>query len=368
MKYFKNFIKNETVLLISMLLAVISAFFVTPGFHYLDYIDFRTLALLFCLMAVMAGFNNLGIFKAIAECLIQKTKTVCGLFLILCLLCFFSSMLITNDVALITFVPFTIITLKMIQRTDKMIFLIVLETIAANLGSMLTPLGNPQNLYLFSTFQMSVSDFFTTILPYALLSLILIIVCIFFIKKETIQMLEAKNSLHISYKLLTVYSIIFILSLLTVFRILPYPVTFGITLLLILLFDRNTLLKVDYSLLLTFICLFVFIGNLGQIKAINDFLCNIVNGNEVISGILASQIFSNVPTTILLSGFTDNITSLLIGVNLGGLGTLIASMASLISYKFVIKENVKGSRYLLIFTLFNLGFLAMNLLLWLIIR
>lgn len=291
MKHIKYFIKTETVLLISMLLAVISAFFVTPGFHYFDYIDFRTLTLLFCLMAVMAGFNHLGIFKAIAENLIQKTKTIRGLFLILCLLCFFSSMIITNDVALITFVPFTIITLKLIQQTDKIIVFIVLETIAANLGSMLTPLGNPQNLYIFSTFQMRITDFFITILPYASLSLVLIVVCIFFIKKETVQMFEAKSSLHISYKLLIIYSIIFILSLLTVFRILPYSVTFGITLLLILLFDRNTLLKIDYSLLLTFICLFVFIGNLGQIKAINDFLCSIVNENEVISGILASQIF-----------------------------------------------------------------------------
>lgn len=336
--------------------------------HILSYIDFRTLALLFCLMSVMAGFNHLGIFKFIAEHLTKKTKTTRGLFLILCLLCYFSSMIITNDVALITFVPFSIITLKLIEKTDKMIPLIVLETIAANLGSMLTPIGNPQNLYLFSTFQMSVNNFFATILPYAGLSLLLIIVCIFFFKKESIEVSESENTINFHYKLIFLYSFIFALSLLTVFRVLPYYITLGITLLLILLFDRNTIAKVDYSLLLTFVCLFVLIGVLGDMKAINDFLRSMVNGNEVLFGILTSQIFSNVPAAILLSGFTENITALLIGVNLGGLGTLIASMASLISYKFVIKENVKGSRYLLIFTLFNLGFLAMNLLLWLNIR
>ena len=184
----KNFIKNEIVLIISFVLAVISAFFVTPNKGYWDYIDFRTLGLLFCLMSVMAGLNNLGIFKFIAEKMLSKVKSISGITLILCLLCFFSSMVITNDVALITFIPFTVTALKLSGKTNKLIWIVTVETIAANLGSMLTPIGNPQNLYLFSTFNMSMGDFIATILPYALLSLVLVVISCLFVGKDGILM------------------------------------------------------------------------------------------------------------------------------------------------------------------------------------
>ena len=177
----KQFIKNEIVLIISFVLAVVSAFFVVPNRGYFEYIDFRTLGLLFCLMAVMAGLNKLGIFKVVAEKLLSKVKSLIGISLILGLLCFFSSMIITNDVALITFVPFTVTALKLSGKTDRLIWIVTIETVAANLGSMLTPIGNPQNLYLFSAFNMGIGDFIMTILPYALLSLILVIVSVFFV-------------------------------------------------------------------------------------------------------------------------------------------------------------------------------------------
>ncbi|MBQ8766321.1 MAG: citrate transporter, partial [Clostridia bacterium] len=141
-----------------------------------------------------------------------------------------------------------------------------------------------------------------------------------------------------------------------------------ITVIVILIFDRKVILKIDYSLLFTFIFLFIFIGNLGEIKVISDFLKSIVIGNEVLVGIISSQVFSNVPATILLSKFTENVKDLLIGVNLGGLGTLIASMASLISFKFVAKEKVSTGKYILTFTVVNIVFLIFNLGLWLIIR
>lgn len=364
----KEFIKSEIVLIISFILAVISAFFVVPSAEYLKYIDFRTLGLLFCLMIVMAGLNELGVFKFIAEKMLSKVKSISGLSLILGLLCFFSSMVITNDVALITFVPFTITALKLSGKTDKLIWIVTIETVAANLGSMLTPIGNPQNLYLFSAFNMSMGDFIVTILPYALLSLILVIVSCLITGKGEIDNQNTENNKDFSKLHIGIYLVLFILALLTVFRAIPYIITVLITVAVILIFDRKVILRVDYSLLFTFIFLFIFIGNLGEIKPISDFLKSVVNGNEVIVGVISSQVFSNVPAAILLSKFTENAKDLLIGVNLGGLGTLIASMASLISFKFVAKEKINMGKYILTFTIVNIVFLILNLALWVMIK
>ena len=364
----KEFIKNEIVLLLSLILAIISSFVILPSDKYFEYIDFNTLGLLFCLMIVMAGLNKLGIFKFIATKLLTKVKTIVGISLILSLLCFFSSMIITNDVALITFVPFTVTALKLSDKMDKLIWIVTVETIAANLGSMLTPIGNPQNLYLFSAFNMSIGDFIFTILPYASLSLALVIMSCLFTGKGKINTLNSDNKTDFSKLHISLYLILFVLALLTVFRVIPCLVTFLITFAVILIFDKKVILKVDYSLLFTFVFLFIFIGNLGEIKPISEFLKSIVNSHEVLVGVVSSQVFSNVPATILLSKFTENAKDLLIGVNLGGLGTLIASMASLISFKFVAKEKVGTGKYILIFTVTNIIFLALNLGLWLIIK
>ncbi len=364
----KEFIKNEIVLILSFVLAIISAFFVTPNMGYFEYIDFRTLGLLFCLMAVMAGLNSMGVFKFIAEKLLSKVKSISGLSLILGLLCFFSSMVITNDVALITFVPFTITALKLSGKMDKLIWIITIETVAANLGSMLTPIGNPQNLYLFSAFNMSIGDFLLTILPYALLSLLLVVISCLFTGEGKIGTQNVDNKTNFSKLHIGIYLVLFVLALLTVFRVIPCVITVLITVVVILIFDRKIILRVDYSLLFTFVFLFIFIGNLGEIKPISDFLKSIVNGNEVIVGVISSQVFSNVPAAILLSKFTENAKDLLIGVNLGGLGTLIASMASLISFKFVAKEKVNMGKYILTFTIVNILFLILNLALWLITK
>ena len=277
-------------------------------------------------------------------------------------------MIITNDVALITFVPFTITALKLSGKMDKLIWIVTIETVAANLGSMLTPIGNPQNLYLFSAFNMSMSEFLVVILPYALLSLILVIISCLLTGKGEIKSDSTEEKYNFSKLHIGIFVILFLLSLLTVFRVIPYIITIIITLVALLIFNRNVITKVDYSLLFTFVFLFIFIGNLGEIKPISDFLKNIVNGNEVVVGIISSQVFSNVPAAILLSKFTENAKDLLIGVNLGGLGTLIASMASLISFKFVAKEKVNTGKYILTFTIVNIVFLILNLGLWLIIR
>ena len=364
----KSFIKNEIVLIISFILAATSAFIVTPNAEYIDHIDLRTLALLLCLMAVMAGLNELGIFRLLAAKLLRLAGTTRSLTLWLCMLCFFSSMIITNDVALITFVPFSIVALRLSGCEKLLIPLVTLETVAANLGSMLTPVGNPQNLYLFSAFNMTIGDFFITVLPYAALSLVLLVVSAFFIKKEKISIASDENTSEINTRFCAVYAVLFVISILTVFRVIPYGITLAVSVAAVLIFDRKTLTRVDFSLLLTFVFLFIFIGNLKNIDTVNAFLSKTVNGNEVVAGIATSQIISNVPAALLLSGFTDNIKDLLVGVNLGGLGTLIASMASLISFKLVAKEKISSGRYILVFSTVNIIFLAFNAALWIIIR
>lgn len=365
MQNVKKFLKSEIVLVLSFILAVASCFIVVPNKGYIDYIDFKTLVLLFSLMAATAGLNSLGVFNFLAEKLLKFVKRFSSLSVVLCLLCFFSSMLITNDVALITFVPFTLIMLNLIGKKDKAIILITLETVAANLGSMATPIGNPQNLYLFSKYEMSMGDFFSAILPYALLSLVLLVVSALFTGKEKITLESKKTEFDFNIKIV-VYSVLFVVALLSVFRVIHFLILLGITIVCLVIFDRKIFAKIDYSLLLTFVFLFVFIGNLGNIPAVSDFLKSIVSGREIAVGVISSQVFSNVPAAILLSNFTENVKDLLIGVNLGGLGTLIASMASLISFKLVAKEGINVKKYIIVFSLVNIAFLAANVVLTLV--
>ena len=366
MKLFKLFLKNETVLCVSFLLAVLSAFVIKPDMLYLTYPDYRTIALLFCLMIIVAGFQSLGIFRMLGHFLITRAGSIRGLSVVMILLCFFSSMVITNDVTLITFVPFTILVLRMSGRVERILKLVVLETIAANLGSMATPIGNPQNLYLYSISDLTAGEFMQAVLPYAGLSLILLVIVVFVGKDEPLLDVSVKDEqekraekkagrvLGQAMPLL----ILLILCLLVVFRILPYQPVLICVILVILVIKRKLYLSVDYFLLLTFLCFFVFIGNMKRIPQVREFLVSAVQGRELLAGILTSQIISNVPAAILLSGFSSDYSALLTGVNLGGLGTLIASLASLISFKFFVKEYPdKKVAFLKVFTIWNLLFL-----------
>ena len=377
MRKLKELFQKETVLCIAVLLAIVSAFIVLPDKEYVGYIDFRTLAILFCLMSVMAGLQKLGLFQIIAEKLLAKVQSSSQLVTILVLLCFFFSMLITNDVALITFVPFTFTVLHLLgeeQERKLAIPIVVLQTIAANLGSMLTPIGNPQNLYLYAKSGLSVGDFLLLMLPFTVVSLLLLLICCFFLgRKETGQTMKVQFVQHTSLagkeKTLIVYFIMFVLCLLTVAHVLSIWVVLAIVLIVMLIMDRKILTTVDYSLLLTFVGFFIFIGNMGRIPAFCSFLEGIVLGNEVVVSVISSQAISNVPAALLLSGFTDNYKGLIIGTNLGGLGTLIASMASLISYKYIAREgkecNTKG-KYLISFTIANIVFLAVLMIVYLL--
>ncbi len=386
----KELFQKETVCCIAFLLAVISMCFVVPSKNYISYIDFRVLALLFCLMAVVRGFSSIGVFTRLGTMLLTHVHSLRMLSALFIFLCFFFSMLITNDVALITFVPFTILVLSMAEQKKFLIPVIVLETIAANLGSMLTPLGNPQNLYLYTISGLSIGAFVRIMLPYSFVSAILLLIFILFFPKDTVSTATAANTANStntvtasntsnviceavkarknSRILFTAYLILFLLCLLTVLHILPYQIMFLLVLTGFLLLDYRVLKDVDYFLLLTFLCFFIFIGNMKQISLVHELISKLLVHHEVLMGIGASQIISNVPAAILLSGFTDDYSALLIGVNLGGLGTLIASLASLISFKFY--TNSEGSdtkRFLGIFTLYNVIFLGVLFVLSLIL-
>lgn len=363
MKRLKNLFRNETVFCVSFVLAVLSSFVVWPDAGYLAYPDYRTLALLFCLMILVAGLQSLGIFSMLGHVLLTKVHSIRGLSLVMILLCFFSSMVITNDVSLITFVPFTLLIFRMGGQTRRVLKLVVLETIAANLGSMATPIGNPQNLYLYSVSGLTTAEFAWATLPYAGLSLLLLAAALFTERDEplfgvTVKEL-AENTASSLLRSAAPFFALMALCLLVVFRVLPYQPVLLCVMAAVLLLNRRLYLSVDYFLLLTFLCFFVFIGNMKRVPALNDLLLSVVQGRELLTGILASQVISNVPAAILLSGFASDFSALLTGVNLGGLGTLIASLASLISFKFFSREypDQKGA-FLKEFTVWNAAFLA----------
>jgi len=371
MKSIVKFAKKEAVLCISLLLALASMVFVPPDKEYISYIDFHTLTILLCLMVIMAGLRNLGIFTVIGNRLLESTSSVRSLAIVLVLLCFVFSMVITNDVALIAFVPFAIDVLVMAGLESYMIRVIVLQTIAANLGSMLTPIGNPQNLYLYSLSGMGLGSFISLMLPYTLLSFIgLLAACVMLFDRKAVSMkAHSEHVLTPAEKRETiVYLLMFILAVISVARLVSVYAAGALILAVVLLMDRRMLLKADYALLFTFVFLFVFIGNMKRIPEINVWLQGVIDGRELVVSVAASQVISNVPAAILLSGFTDKIPELITGTNLGGLGTIIASMASLISFKFYgTTAGKRNTAYLGVFTLLNLVFLAALLLLWNII-
>ena len=360
-QHIRDFIKKETVLVLAFILAVFSCFFIPPDKEYISYIDTHTLLILFCLMAVMAGFKSLGLFQYIGEALIKRFRTTRGLVAVLVFLCFFSSMFITNDVALITFVPLALLILSKTGMGFAICFVVTLMTIAANLGSMMTPVGNPQNLYLYSTSGMALSDFILLMLPYTLMAALILTVCIcIYYKSVPVSGCKFDENNSINWKKVIYYMILFILCLLCVVDMLSVELLFVIVLIAVAVENRSLLKEVDYSLLSTFVCFFVFTGNIGRIEAFNAWLMGILNGHVIPVSVGLSQIISNVPAALLLSGFTDSYSKLIIGTNLGGLGTLIASMASLISFKQVAVQYPASKKYyIVLFTVWNIIFLIL---------
>lgn len=359
MRYIVSFIKREPVLVAAAVCAAVSCCFVPPDGAYWSYFDLRTLALLYCLMVVVAGLRQAGLFGRMAHALCGRAGTVRGLAMVLVGLSFFSAMVITNDVALLTFVPFAVTVLTLCGRQRDLIYIVVLQTVAANLGSMLTPVGNPQNLYLYSRYEMAFGDFFAITAPVWGLSLVLLAAACLPVSREK-PVLALGEVPVVDRRKLWVNGALFIVCLLVVIRVLPWWGMLGIVVAVVLaVFDRRALRQADFMLLLTFCAFFIFSGNLGRIDAVAAALRQLMTGHEYPVALLSSQVISNVPAALLLSGFTDKVQPLVLGVNVGGLGTPIASLASLISLKLYGKaEGARTGRYLAVFTLINVLFLA----------
>lgn len=359
MQHILAFIKKETVLIIAAFAAIISMFFVPPSQQYAEYIDFSVLSLLFCLMIVISGFISTNLFGVISSKILHFTSNIRTVAFILVNICFFGAMLVTNDVALLTLVPFTIGLLKS-ENADTLIFIIIMETISANLGSMITPIGNPQNLYLYTQYNIGISEFFSIILPIGGVSYLFIMASTLFIKKKPLSATDLSCEKIVDKWRFCVYCLLFIACILTVLRVLNYIICLLIVGIIILIINPKLYKRVDYSLLLTFVAFFVFVGNISSIADVRSIISRIICGNELVSGICISQIISNVPAAIMMSGFTENYKALLIGVDLGGLGTLVASLASLITFKiYANSQNADKKKYLLRFTLINFLFLAL---------
>lgn len=355
----RPFWKREPVLCIAAVCAAASVALNPPSAAYLNYIDWRVLTLLFCLMAVVAGLQECGVFAVLAQRLLAGERRMRFVTLALVLLPFFVSMLVTNDVALITFVPFAVLVLGLIGRMERLIYIVVLQTIAANLGSMATPVGNPQNLYIYANYELSAGQFFSAMAPLTIISLVGLVIASLCVKPEGIRVTFAEKAEIRSPGHLILMTLLFVLCLLSVFRVLPYLALLPVVLAGMLIFERGLFRKVDYGLLATFFCFFLFAGNVGACGPVREVLTQIMEQNTALASGVSSQIISNVPAAVLLSGFTTDWHGLLLGTNIGGLGTPIASLASLISMKAYLKSpGARLGRYLLVFTVANVVALA----------
>ncbi len=341
---------------IAAIAALITSFIVPPDSQYLSYFDFKTLTCLFCVLAVVCAFKNINFFYILAQRIVRSFQNLRYAIIALVYITFIGSMLIANDMALLTFLPLGYFVLKSTKKTKYMAFTFIMQNIAANLGGMLTPFGNPQNLYLYTKFSIPNLEFMQIMFPPFIISIILITVCCFFVKKEPLVLIDSKKDF--SPKRAVLYSVLFVLSIAIVFRSIPYYI--GLIIIPVVLFfvDRKALKMVDYPLLLTFVFFFIFAGNMARIEAVREIFAYLLDMNTLIFSTLSCQVISNVPSAILLSQFTNNYADLLVGVNIGGVGTLIASLASLITFSEYRKHNPKKTKYYLaMFSAFNFGFL-----------
>lgn len=355
------FIKNNTVLFIAACAALMTSFIIPPDAAYLDYFDLKTLTCLFCTLAVICALKDINFFTIIAQKIIALTGDIKRAIIAIVTITFVGSMLIANDMALLTFLPLGYYVLRSSGQQKYMIFTFVMQNIGANLGGMLTPFGNPQNLYLYNKFNIPSGEFMRIMaIPFASAIALILLCCFVFVRREKITVSDDAKKIPATRTV--IYLLLFALSIVIVFRVIPYYIGLIVIPTVLLFMDKRALAHVDYSLLLTFVCFFIFSGNMSRIDAVNVFLSSLLEKNTLLVSALSCQVISNVPTAILLSGFTDNYRALLYGVNIGGTGTLIASLASLITFRQYSELNPGGGRrYLLWFTGFNVAFLIIML-------
>ena len=355
----KSFIQKNIVALVAFCGALITSFFIPVDKAYIGYFDVKTLTCLFCVLAVVCALKNVNFFYILAQKVVKKFRTARLAVLALVYITFIGSMLIANDMALLTFLPLGYFVLSTTKKERYMAFTYIMQNIAANLGGMLTPFGNPQNLYLYSKFNIPDLEFMKIMLPPFLFAVTLITVCcIVFVKPEPLEISNKKTDLPAGRT--GMYLLLFALSIAIVFRGIPYWIGLIVIPIALFFMDRKALKMVDYSLLFTFVFFFIFSGNMARIPVVRDFFSMLLQKSTLLVSVLSCQVISNVPTAVLMSQFTANYRELLLGVNIGGVGTLIASLASLITYREYVNKNPgKTRRYVLLFTAYNFGFLVL---------
>lgn len=353
----KTFVKKNAVMCIALLAAIITSFIIPVDKEYIGYFDYKTLTCLFCVLAVVCALKNINFFYMLARKVVQLFKTARMSILALVYITFIGSMLIANDMALLTFLPLGYFVLTTTGKEKYMAFTFIMQNIAANLGGMLTPFGNPQNLYLYTKFEIPNLEFMSIMAPPFILSVAIItLCCIIFVKSEPLSLSDEKIVLDPKKTIL--YLILFTLSIVIVFRVIPYWIGLIVIPVVLLIVDRKALKMVDYGLLFTFVFFFIFAGNMARIDVVRDLFSGLLEKSTLLFSVASCQVISNVPSAILLSQFTDNYQDLLVGVNIGGVGTLIASLASLITFREYVKHNPgKTGYYIGMFSLFNFGFL-----------
>lgn len=352
-----HFMMSQLVLTIAVIAMLITCIFVPVDKEYIGYFNWQTLATLFCTLAVVCAFAHIHVFEIISRNIVLKLHTLRNATIGIVFITFVGSMILANDMALLTFLPLGYYVLKNTDNKESMAFTFIMQNIAANLGGMVTPFGNPQNLYLYAYYNIGNAEFVKIMMPSFLVATALIILCCLFVKNTPLT-LQQEKTYTLNVRLTIIYSILFIASILIVFRIVPYGIGTLVIAVTLFFLDKKALQQVNYPLLLTFCVFFVFSGNLARIPAVNDFFSWLLPKNTLLFGILSCQVISNVPSAVLLSHFTNDYASLLPAVNIGGLGTLIASLASLITISEYRRHNPTGlKKYVLQFTAINFGFL-----------
>lgn len=350
------FVKKNIVMVIAFIAALSTSFIVPIDAEYIGYFDFKTLTCLFCVLAVVCAFKNINFFYILAKSVVRCFKTARMSIIALVYITFIGSMLIANDMALLTFLPLGYFVLSTTGKTKYMAFTFIMQNIAANLGGMLTPFGNPQNLYLYTKFNIPNLEFMAIMAPPFVVSIVLITICCLFIKNEQLEIDD--EPFKLDKKKVLIYSILFALAIAIVFRGIPYVLGLLVIPAVLFFMDRKALKMVDYPLLFTFVFFFIFSGNMARIDAVRNVFSFLLEKNTLLFSSLSCQFISNVPSAILLSQFTGNYRELLVGVNIGGTGTLIASLASLITFREYSKHNPeKIKSYIIKFSAFNFAFL-----------
>ena len=354
-----NFLKKNAVMLVALIAAILTSFIIKPDAEYIGYFDFKTLTCLFCVLAVVCALKDINFFYILAHKIVERFRNARICVLVLVYVTFIGSMLIANDMALLTFLPLGYLVLSSTGKQKYMAFTFIMQNIAANLGGMLTPFGNPQNLYLYTKFNIPTGEFMTILAPcFAFAVALITVCCLVFVKPEPLAIEDSEVRLPKARTI--IYLALFLLSILIVFRGIDYRIGLVVIFVALMILDRHALKKVDYPLLLTFVFFFIFAGNMARIDVVREFLGMLLEKNTLVFSILSCQVISNVPSAILLSQFTGNYADLLLGVNIGGVGTLISSLASLITFREYTKHNPgKTGYYILMFSALNIAFLIL---------